>query len=141
MLEDCPVSNALVPAMERIIKEYRPKGVKFRYAYINPRVTDVDRKQHVKDYGLSAATVVDRDHEAVAKAGATVTPEAAIFWPDGSKAYCGRINNLYVGFGKKRQVVNQHDLREALEAVLAGKKEVPAAKAKAVGCYIADFKR
>ena len=139
VLEDCPVSNALVPEMERTVKKYSDKGVKFTYAYINPKLEASAKETHVKEYGLTAATVVDLKHQVVKKAGATVTPEAAIFRKDGTLAYCGRINNLYVGFGQKRQVVNEHDLREALDAVLAGKSEIPKAKAKAVGCYIADY--
>ena len=139
VLEDCPVSNALVPEMERTVKKYSEQGVKFSYVYINPKLDDAARDTHVKEYGLTAAAVTDRSHKVVRKAGATVTPEAAVFRKDGELAYCGRINNLYVGFGQKRQVVNEHDLREALDAVLAGKKEIPKAKAKAVGCYIADY--
>lgn len=141
VLEDCPVSNALVPEMERTVKEYTAKGVKFTYAYINPKLKAVAKETHIKEYGLTAPAVIDRGHEIVKKAGATVTPEAAVFRKGGELAYCGRINNLYVGFGQKRQVVNEHDLRVALDAVLAGDEVVPKAKAKAVGCYISDYRK
>lgn len=141
VLEDCPVSNALVPEMERTVKAYSEKGVRFTYVYINPKLGGEAMAAHVEEYGLTAATVIDREHRVVAKAGATVTPEAAVFRKDGQLAYCGRINNLYVGFGKKRQVVNEYDLKDALDAVLAGKVKIPKARAKAVGCYIADYKR
>jgi hypothetical protein len=52
--------------------------------------------------------------------------------------YLGRIDNRYVGFGKRREQVTAHDLRDALEAVLAG-RPVPRRRTEAVGCDIPDI--
>ncbi|HUF61098.1 MAG TPA: hypothetical protein VMN36_03405 [Verrucomicrobiales bacterium] len=54
-------------------------------------------------------------------------------------AYHGRINDLYAALGSKRQVVTAHDLRRALDAILAGKKQIPPPGGRPVGCYIADL--
>jgi hypothetical protein len=49
--------------------------------------------------------------------------------------YRGRINNFYAELGKPRQVVTSHDVRSALDAVLAG-TPVPNPETRALGCYI-----
>jgi hypothetical protein len=67
--------------------------------------------------------------------GAAVTPTAVVVKPDESIAYRGRIDNFYAGLGRPRRIVTQHDLREALDSVLAG-KPVANPETSPVGCYI-----
>ena len=57
----------------------------------------------------------------------------------GKLVYRGRINNFYEDFGKPRRVITQHDLRNALNALLAG-KPVPQPRVKAIGCFIPKLK-
>jgi hypothetical protein len=59
-------------------------------------------------------------HQWVKKAGATRSPETVVFSPKGQIVYRGRISDQYVGLGKRRANVTSHDLRDALEALLAG---------------------
>ena len=81
--------------------------------------------------------VIDHARRAVALSGATVTPEAAV-WAEGSGlVYRGRIDDLYVDFGKQRVEPSQRDLREVLDAILSG--EIPPFRStKAIGCYIEE---
>ena len=67
--------------------------------------------------------------------GAKVTPEAVVVDSTGKIVYRGRINNFYEDFGKPRRVVTEHDLRDALKAVLAG-KPAPKPRGECVGCFI-----
>ena len=64
--------------------------------------------------------------------------EAAVVLPDGTVAYCGRVNDLYAGLGKKRPAPQTQDLRDALTAVLDG-KPVATPRTDAVGCVIPDL--
>lgn len=66
---------------------------------------------------------------------ATVTPEAVVVDRNGEIRYRGRIDNFYADLGKPRQQITQHDLADALNAVLAG-KPVLHPETKALGCYI-----
>ncbi len=43
------------------------------------------------------------------------------------------------GFGKKRPAPTQRDLRDALTAIVAGKK-VPTPRTEAVGCSVPDLR-
>jgi acyl-coenzyme A synthetase/AMP-(fatty) acid ligase len=67
--------------------------------------------------------------------GAKTTPEAAVLAPDGRVAYVGRIDDLFVAYGKRRHAPTTRELRDALDAVLAG-REVAVARAPGVGCEI-----
>ena len=67
--------------------------------------------------------------------GATKTPQAFVINAAGTTVYRGRINNLFADYGTRRQTVTQHDLRNALDAVLAG-KPVSQAVTDAIGCHI-----
>lgn len=83
--------------------------------------------------------LVDAEHKLVSAAGITRTPEVAVFTPDGKLAYRGRIDDRYAGFGKKRPEPTQRDLRDALTAIIAGKK-VPTPRTEAVGCSVPDLR-
>ncbi len=55
------------------------------------------------------------------KVGATVKPEAAVLSPTGELLYRGRINDIYADFGKRRAQRTHCELKDILEAILAGK--------------------
>ena len=135
LLRDCPVSNVYTPELTRIHREYSGKGVSF-YLVHPDRDTDAKAaKAHAIEYKLTAPLVLDHDHKLTRFAGAEVTPEAAVFDGKGLLVYRGRIDNLYADFGKKRAKPTRRDLRETLDALLAG-KPVPKPRGKCIGCFI-----
>jgi hypothetical protein len=77
----------------------------------------------------------DPRHLLVKRAKVRVTPEAAVFAPDGQLLYHGRIDNRYVDFGKARPAATQHELKSVLEAIAHG-RPVPLSETRAIGCYI-----
>lgn len=68
-------------------------------------------------------------------AGAATAPEAAVLTPAGELLYLGRIDNRLEVLGKQRVQVTEFNLRDTLDAILAG-KPVPRARTKAPGCAI-----
>jgi hypothetical protein len=71
--------------------------------------------------------------------GATTIPSAAVLSSDGTLLYLGRIDNRVEDFNIRRQEPSKFDLREALDAVLAG-KPVAHPWTKAFGCAITPVK-
>jgi thiol-disulfide isomerase/thioredoxin len=132
---DCPISNALAPEVQRIHAAYAAKGARFFLVYPDPSLPTGAAARHVKEFGYTMPALLDPDQKLVRRAGATVTPEAAVIAPDGAVRYRGRVNDLYLDFGTKRYAVQSHDLRRALDAVLAG-KPVRTPRTRAVGCFI-----
>jgi hypothetical protein len=58
-----------------------------------------------------------------------------VFSNDAQLKYLGRIDNLYAGLGRPRQVVTEQDLRKTLDALIAG-RAVPNPRTQAFGCFI-----
>jgi hypothetical protein len=133
---DCPVSNYYAHEIRRICEDYEKRGVACALVYTDPAMTDDQAREHAREYGHgSYPKIVDRAHALVKATGAAINPTAVLIKPDESIAYRGRIDNFYAAIGKTRRVVTEHDLRDALDAVIAGR---PVAKQEAppVGCYI-----
>jgi peroxiredoxin len=132
---DCPLCNTYVPEMNRIAQAYGARGVAFYGVQGDATIADDEVRRHVKDYAYSFPYLFDPDERLATYTGATSTPEAAVLSPGGELLYLGRIDNRLEDFGKQRTQVTEFDLRNALDAILAG-KAVPHARTKALGCAI-----
>lgn len=135
---DCPIANAYAPEINRIHATFAKRGVPLTLVHVDPDLTVHDARKHAADYALKPEIVIDPEHRLVAATRATITPEAAVCVEGGKPVYLGRINNLYTGLGDRRNNVTAHDLRDAIEAVLAG-KPVPHPRVEAIGCSIPDL--
>ena len=135
---ECPISNRYAPEIRRLRTELGPEGLRFWLVFPNPAEGVQDIRDHLSAFQYDVPALRDPTHVLVKHAGATMTPEAAVYGAAGRLAYRGRIDNRYVRLGLARPAATTHDLRDALTALLAG-KPVPASTAPAVGCYISDF--
>jgi hypothetical protein len=134
-LTDCPISNRYAPRVNALANEYTARGVRFWLVYPDATETDDEVRLHLTEYGYEVGALRDPDYSLVRLAGATVTPEAAVFVPGGTLAYRGRIDNRHAGYGKTRVRADERDLARALDEILAG-DPVSVPRTKAVGCYI-----
>lgn len=135
---ECPISNRYIPELNRIATEYAARGVKFRICLPEPGLTAVKAAIWAKDYQIGTAWELDAAQQQVKRAGATVTPQAAVF-AGGRLVYRGRIDDRYVSWGKSSAVPSRRDLCEVLDACLRG--EVPALRTtKSWGCFIESRK-
>ncbi|MEO8426186.1 MAG: redoxin domain-containing protein [Verrucomicrobiota bacterium] len=132
---DCPISNRYAPEVRRLHSEFETKGIKFWLVYPNRDESPAAIRKHTTEYDFSLKVLRDPDHLLVTKAMVHVTPEAAVFLPEGRLIYHGRIDNQYADFGKQRPAATERDLKEVMDAVLAG-KTLRHATARAIGCSI-----
>jgi thiol-disulfide isomerase/thioredoxin len=132
---DCPLSNRYVPEMNRIESAYAARGVALYAVQGDATVSLREVRQHVKEFGYTFPYLIDPEESLASYTGATATPEAAVLAPDGRLLYLGRIDNRLEDYGQERVQVTEFDLRDALDAVLAG-KPVPHPRTKALGCAI-----
>ena len=135
---ECPVSNRYAPEITRLHAEFARRGFHFRLVYPNPADQDAAIRQHLEAYRLPALAERDPAHRLVTLAGATVTPEAAVFDAAGRLVYRGRIDDRYIDFGKDRHTPTQRDLENALDAALAG-TPIAVKQTQAIGCILADL--
>ena len=141
---DCPISNSYAPEIQRVCREYGPRGVGCSLIYEDvdsstsgTRLDDEVRK-HLREYRYAdIPAAVDRARTVAKRARASVTPQAVVIDRAGQIRYRGRIDNFYAALGKPRQQVTERDLRNALDAVLSG-RPVPKIETEALGCFIVD---
>jgi len=132
---DCPLSNSYVPEMNRLHQEYSGSGVAFYAVEADTTVADDAVRRHAKEFGFTYPVLIDKRQALARHTGATATPEVAVLSNSGKLLYRGRIDNRVEDFDKRRNVTTEHDLRNALVAVLAG-RPVPRATTRVVGCAI-----
>ena len=135
---ECPISNRYAPTIQQLAKKY---GEQADFWLVYPGTQDspqaIANKLH--DYGYELPWLRDPDHALVAKAQATITPEAAVFDGKGDLQYHGRIDDLYESISRSRRAATVHDLNDAVQAVISG-APVLVHSAPAVGCYITDMR-
>ena len=126
----CPVSNAYNERMEKLAQEYKAKGINVIGINSNVAETADAVKAHAAENKLTFPILKDPGNKIADRLGATVTPQAYFIDASNKLLYRGRIDN-----SRNAAEVNSSELRDALEAALAGK---PIAKttANAFGCTI-----
>lgn len=136
---DCPISNRYAPVVRQLIARFGSRGVDFHLVYVDPDESPEIIGAHMREYNYPGGALRDPEHRLVELTGASRTPEAAVFGPEHKLVYRGRIDDRYVDFGTARPAPSQHDLADALVAVLAG-EPVALRTTEAVGCYISDLR-
>jgi peroxiredoxin len=126
----CPVSNAYNERMEQLAQDYKAKGINVVGINSNAAELADEVKTHAATNKLSFPILKDTGNKIADQLGATVTPEVFFLDAGNKLMYRGRIDNA-----RDKAQVNSNDLRDALDASLAGK---PIAKSVAVafGCTI-----
>jgi peroxiredoxin len=139
---DCPIGNSYVPEMNRIRDAYASRGVSVWAVQADPHIAEPAVVKYAADFHYSFPLLLDPGQILVKHAGATITPQAAVFSPDGKLQYLGRIDNRVEDFGQSRPKATVPDLRNAIDAVLAGRPASPD-RTKSVGCSIPlkDYRR
>jgi Redoxin len=135
---DCPISNRYIPEMKRLDREFSDSGVRFWWVYPNPTDTPDVVRRHQKQYDIHAGVVLDNEQRLTVMAHATITPEVAVFVPEGAtlrEVYRGRIDDRYLSLGQERPTAARHDLEGALRA-LTSHRAIPAPGGPPVGCSI-----
>ncbi len=132
---ECPISNSYAPELQRLGRDFGPKGVKLELVYPNRDETAEAVRKHLKEFGLPFSALRDLHHELVKLSKANITPEVAVFLPKEGLVYHGRIDNRYAELGLARPEATEHDLRDVLTAIV-NRKPVPRSTARAVGCSI-----
>lgn len=133
---ECPISRFYAQEIQGICREYGTRGVDCGLVYEDLPGNPAAARAHLKEFGYRGIPVVTDDTGGIAtQAKASITPQAVVIDKSGRIRYSGRIDNFYADLGKPRRQATTHDLRNALDAVLAGRK-VTHPETPAVGCYI-----
>ena len=134
VMTDCPISNRYAPEVRRLHDEFAG-AVRFWLVYVDAHRPRDELREHRASFGYPFAALRDVDGALAALAGATVTPEAAVFDAARRLVYRGRIDDRYVSFGVARRAPRTRDLHDRLRRLAAG-ETLAFSQTRAVGCYI-----
>lgn len=126
----CPVSNGYNERMEKLAQDFKARGINVIGINANSTESVADVKDHAAKNNLTFTILKDNGNKVADLLGATRTPEAYFLDARNKLLYHGRIDN-----SRDITQVNSSELRDALEATLAG-KPVAKATANAFGCSI-----
>lgn len=134
---DCPISNRYAPEIKRLSDDFAAQGIPLWLVYCDPDEDAETVRKHQAEYSLAGKVILDHKQDLAKLAAISVTPEAvvAVYTAPGqwSAVYRGRIDNLFVDFGRERPQATRSDLRLAVSAALAQKK-VEQPMTTAIGC-------
>jgi peroxiredoxin len=141
----CPTAQYYEPRLKQLVSDYKDKGVQLVAISPNDPVsvrldelgwTDLgdsfeEMKLRAQDRQYNYPFLFEGDAHGVARAyGPVATPHAFVFDAERKLCYAGAIDD-----SERVQHVKVHYLREAIEAVLAGKNP-PRSTTKVVGCSV-----
>ena len=130
---ECPISNAIVPALKSIAEGPDAGRVRFIGLCVDPDLGDPAVADHAREFGLPFPVVRDRDGAIASGLGLKVTPEVVLIDGQGRTRYRGRVDDQFVTRRVRNAHPGTHELRDAIAAVLGG-REVAKPHVEAVGC-------
>ncbi|MBI4903157.1 MAG: redoxin domain-containing protein [Acidobacteria bacterium] len=126
----CPISNEYNERIARFHREYSLKGVQVLVANANQNEPKDQIEKHTRDAEFEFPVFIDSANAVADRLKASVTPEAFVLDSKGVVRYHGPIDDA-----RNIARIKAHLLRDAVDAVLAG-KPVARPEAKAFGCTI-----
>lgn len=135
--ETCPICQSSTIELRSLYTDYHDKGIAFSGLFPSQAMsTEQTRQKFEKKYHIPFALTADKDQKMATHLAATITPEVFVIRErDNTILYRGKVDNSYESMGKRRQVVTDHYLKNALENILRGKPADPVRTAP-VGCFI-----
>ena len=137
---ECPISNGYSPALNDLVAAFPKEKLAIIGLCVDPDSTDATLAEHSKEFQLHFPIAADKSGAIARKLGVKVTPEAVVFDAKGAIRYQGRIDDQWAKRQTRNAVSATHELKDAIEAILAG-KEVAQPKTEAIGCPLPEVEK
>ena len=135
LLDDCPICLNYTPLLNDLYAKY---GSRITFQGYFPNFSSKQKKINLfkVTYQIEFPLQTDYYKEQAKKWDAQVTPEVILYNHTSEKLiYQGRIDNKFVRLGKRRNVITEHNLLDAIKQTL-NSKEVLIPFAEPIGCFI-----
>ncbi|MCU0880290.1 MAG: redoxin domain-containing protein [Pirellulaceae bacterium] len=136
---ECPLAKLYGPRLEELSAKYAKEGVAFVAINSNQQDSLPEIAHYVREHKLEFPVLKDPGNKIADQFGATRTPEVFLLDAERRVRYWGRIDDQY-GVGYVRNAATSHDLKTALDELLAG-KEITHPARESVGCFIGKVRR
>jgi peroxiredoxin len=131
---ECPLAKMYGLRLGELDRTYRDRGVAFLGVDSN-RQDSITEVQHFADkHRIEFPILMDTGNKLADRFAAIRMPEVFVLDADRTVRYWGRVDDQYA-VGVSRRAASSHDLKQAIDELLAG-KSVSVATTPAPGCYI-----
>jgi peroxiredoxin len=132
---ECPLCQSYSLNIKQLKSQFENKGFRFLGIVSGTYFSKTQVKDYLKEYKLNIPLYIDVKAAFAKQLGATITPEVFVLGKSQETLYRGRIDNWAYELGRKRKVITEHNLLDALHAI-DKKQKIKTTKTKAVGCYL-----
>jgi hypothetical protein len=131
----CQIVRSILPDYKALRDEYESKGVRFLMLNANLQDTRATIASEAAEWGIDMPILIDSAQIIAPSLNVTRTGEVLIINPVSREiSYRGAINDR-VHFERQKKEASEHYVKNALDAVLAG-KSVALSEVKSVGCIV-----
>ncbi len=136
MCNHCPYIKAIQERLIALQTSYEPQevqlvGINANDANDYPEDNAEGMKKTIADWGINFPYLIDESQEIAKAYQAQCTPDIYVYDQDNKLAYHGRLDDNW----QEPDKVSKHELKEAIEALLNGKKP-SADQHHSMGCSI-----
>ncbi len=131
---DCPLAKVYAPRLAELNREYRARGVAFLGIDSNAGDSDSAIRDFAREHGIEFPVVKDAGNVVADQTMAERTPEILVLDGRARLRYRGAIDDQYAQ-GARKPEATRHYLKDALEAILAG-RAIALKATEAPGCLI-----
>ena len=135
--ETCPICQNQTLSLRDLNDDFSKKSVKVIGIFPNTEMSDsVSILKFKKKYKLNFDVQLDENQALTTKLQATITPQVFVLKKNTQEIlYEGKVDNSFERVGKRRQIITEFFLRDALLQITQNQC-VTTKKTEAVGCFI-----
>ncbi len=132
---ECPLCQSYSLTIRELFTEFSKQGIEMVGIVPGTDFSAATIAAYQKRYNVPIPLYTDEQLVLVKKYKVTITPEVIVLDKNNKVVYQGRIDNWAYELGKKRKVITEHNLKDALTSIVK-QKPIIVAKTKAIGCFI-----
>lgn len=135
LLSDCPASQSYTLTLNKLAKKYSKNKVEMIGVFPGTFSSDDELRKFKSQYKINFQLVKDPEMKLAKYLNATIGPSCFLIDEIGNAVYKGRIDDLLYSIGKKRQVITENNLDDAIQCVILN-KPIKISETKAIGCIL-----
>ncbi len=130
---DCPLCVTLSTPFSELANQY--PDVQFLGVISGNHYEAMEINMFATEKSFKPRIFRDYDYAIASSLKASITPEFLLLDSAGNTIYQGMLDDRILSLGSYKQTWNEHYLKDALDAVISGKKPI-VAKTEAIGCVL-----
>ena len=135
LLSDCPASQSYTLTLNKLSKKYNTNKISFVGVFPGRYSTDDELKKFKRDYKITFPLLKDPDMILAKNLNAKAGPSCFLINDNGITVYKGRIDDWLYAVGKKRQIVTENNLEDAIKSVI-NNKPIKISETIPIGCIL-----